>query len=59
VPLGRSESRRAVSAFLQGAQTSLSAGLMEHMDEKLLKGEGTAHQSVLPLEMVDKSASPF
>jgi hypothetical protein len=35
----------AVSSFLQRAQASLSTSLMQHMREKLLIGEGLAHQT--------------
>ena len=43
--LGRGKSGRAVPALLQGAQTCLRASLMQHMREKLLKGEQVARQS--------------
>jgi hypothetical protein len=39
------ESGRAILAFLQGAQASLSASLMQHMGKKLLKGEHVSHQA--------------
>ena len=43
VKLGSGESRGAVLAFLQGTQAGLSASLVQHVGEKLLKGEDVSH----------------